>query len=81
MGMEHWCNDNCPGPVSKRLVTDFLSYGLTLLYYLNIMACRPIARQPLKKKQLYNGCYLVMASQTSMRAQQQLETAVHAELL
>jgi hypothetical protein len=44
-------------------------------YIQYIMACRPVARQRPRKKQLYNICYWVTASQTSMFAQQPLDTA------
>jgi hypothetical protein len=39
------------------------------------VACRPIAKQRHRKKQLYNIHYWVTTSQTSMFARQQLESA------
>jgi hypothetical protein len=41
----------------------------------NNVACRPAARQQLRKKQLYNSHYWVTASQTIIFSWQQLETA------
>jgi hypothetical protein len=51
----------------------FLLSGSTHLY-VYIVACRPAAKQLLRMK-LYNSRYWVTATQTSMSARQQLETA------
>jgi hypothetical protein len=48
---------------------------LAFLKIKNIVACRPVARQRPRKKQLYNSCCWITASQTSMPARQQLERA------
>jgi hypothetical protein len=68
--------------VNKYLVYSvhrFMFYLLAIWYIpwhflKHIVASRPVARQRLQKKQLYNSHYWVTASQTSMSARQQLET-------
>jgi hypothetical protein len=47
------------------------SYGC-LLFYEYILACRPVAGQRPRDKQLYKSRYLVTASQTNMFPRQQL---------